>query len=465
MTKKLQVFKKAFASLIILFVSGSIAAPFEQWNKTFGEKGDDSANSVIQTIDGGFLVAGRSSSKSFRYDAYLIKTDPDGNLQWSKRFGGNLQNIFKSISKTSDGDYIIAGITNSARYADNTDAWLVKIDTNGSMIWNKTFGGEFDDIANSVIQTSDGGYVLAGAYGRDVNPFKYSWLIKTDAKGNLSWDKKFDNGEFKSIQQTKDGGFIVAGFKSKIKAFVETDPLIIKTDANGKLLWSKTFEKEREDSFNFVQQTSDGGYIFSGYTDSMEKGKYAAWFYKTDEKGNEQWSKIKSFGESWDDRSFSVEQTFDGGYLFTGYTESIMKKRDVWLVKTDINGIEQWNKIIGGLSEDQVFSLQQTSDMGFILAGSTYSYGNGSSDAWLIKVSSDSDITPVISPTSTIIIVSIISPIPTPTIEINNTPETKNEAFKDIPTTTATPKIPGFGAIFTTGILLIVYLFKSKYKN
>ena len=264
------------------------AAAKDKWTRTFGDKADDWAYSVQQTEDGGYIVAGRTGSYGAGgYDAYLIKTDANGNMLWSKTFGGKADDWAYSVQQTKDGGFIIAGSTYFYG-AGSVYAYLIKTDANGNMLWDKAFGGEAGDEAYSVQQTKDGGYIVAGqtwSYGAgsvDV------WLIKTDANGNMLWDKAFGGeagDEAYSVQQTEDGGYIVAGRTGSYGAG-GYDAYLIKTDANGNMLWSKTFGGKADDWAYSVQQTKDGGFIIAGNTYFFGANGSDAWLIKTDANGN-----------------------------------------------------------------------------------------------------------------------------------------------------------------------------------
>ena len=388
------------------------AAPAEQWNKTFGGTLDDSANSVQNTSDGGYIIAGTTSSYGTGgSDAWLIKVDSSGNQSWNKTFGGTLDDGAKSVQQTSYGGYIIAGATASygAGGTDEygraySDAWLIKVDSSGNQTWNKTFGGSNYDHAFSVQQTSDGGYIIAGDTNSSSPDSSYSpgWLIKVDSDGNQQWNTTFsktDDGfdhHASSVDQTSDGGYIIAGWV-EMPTSVE-DFWLSKVDSNGNQIWSKTFQgwAGEYDHANSVQQTSDGGYVLAGEAGGFASDPSAAWLVKTDNNGNMTWDK-RFGGENETDvsgRAYSVDQTSDEGYIIAGTIhpyESLYN--DVWFIKVDSNGNQQWNKTFGETLDDSANSVQQTSDGGYIIAGETMSYGAGSEDAWLIKVAPETSTT------------------------------------------------------------------------
>lgn len=487
-------------------------SPDERWNKTFGGI-FASASSVQQTTDGGYILSGSiESNGSGEMDAWLIKTDATGNEMWNKTFGGmyllswdqipgndngklikflsqefginwlktakiernddktiivsNYEDENKSISlrlndeknnvtiiiadvktdefivkmenkqlniyhvtnndvatlvpqtpaayyefpgaytndfatfvqQTKDGGYIIAG--NRIDGYRECCAWLINTDAQGNERWNKTFGvSSFE----SVQQTSDGGYIIAGTL-----------LIKTDANGSQMWSKTLDERTLgNDVRQTSDGGYVLAGFKFSNKS--KEDAWLIKIDASGNEQWNSTFGGILDDGAYSVEQTNDGGYILAGSTASYGAGQDNVWLIKTDAKGNEMWN--KTFGGMFYDYARSVHQTPDDGYILAGYTKSYGAIVDAWLIKTNASGNMQWSKIIGGAKSDSAESIQLTRDGGYILAGSTASYGAGSVNAWLIKVGGEA-VEPTKIPTS--------GPTRTPTV----TPTEKAAGFE-----------------------------------
>ena len=315
----------------------SMAATCSEWNKTFGGVHHDYGYAVQQTSDGGYVIVGSKYAPS--QDAWLIKTDSSGNTIWDRTFSGTLgpsADVGYAVQQTSDDGYVIAGKTG---VDGSSKAWLLKTDSSGNMIWDRTFGGASADSASSVQQTSDGGYIIGGtthSYGAGNSD---AWLIKTDSSGNMIWDKTFGGTDYDyavSVQQTNDGGYVIAGKTSSYGAG-NSDAWLIKTDSSGNMIWDKTFGGDSYDSASSVQQTSDGGYIIAGDTQSYGPGKPAAWLIKTDSSGNMIWD--KTFGGADSNYAKSVKQTSDGGYIIAGFTSSYSTALppgfDVWLIKVD----------------------------------------------------------------------------------------------------------------------------------
>ncbi len=288
----------------------------------------------------------------------------------------------------------MAGYTVSFSTGWDTDIFLIKTDADGNIIWAKTYGGTNDDMAFSVQQTSDGGYIVAGMTSSFGAGYRDIFLIKTDANGNVIWAKTYGgtNTDYAfSVQQTSDGGYIVAGHTESFSTGWDTDIILIKTDADGNIIWAKTYGGTDWDEASSVQQTSDGGYIVAGTTRPFGAGGDII-LIKTDASGNVQWA--KTYGGTNDDRAYSVQQTSDGGYIVAGYTVSFSTgwDTDIFLIKTDADGNIIWAKTYGGTGYDMASSVQQTSDGGYIVAGTTNSFGVGSDDVFLIKTDANGNI-------------------------------------------------------------------------
>jgi hypothetical protein len=366
---------------------------YNKFVKTFGGSESDYGRSVEQTTDGGYIITGFTESfGNGLIDVWLIKTDSQGNEEWNQTFGGSESDYGNSVQQTTDGGYIITGTLESDGIVN---VYLIKTDSDGNEEWNQTFGGNSNDLGRSVQQTSDGGYVITGGTSSFGNGDRDTWLIKTDSNGNEEWNQTFGGSgrdEGRSVEQTTDGGFIITG---RTESFGNGgyDVWLIKTDSNGDEVWNQTFGGSEDDYGLSVEQTTDGGYIITGHTDSFGNGSSDVWLIKTDSNGNEEWN--QTFGGSSGDYGYSVEQTTDGGFIITGGTGSFGNGYyDVWLIKTDFQGNEEWNQIFGGSESDYGYSVEQTTDGGYIITGFTFSFGNGGSDVWLIKTDSEGNTVP-----------------------------------------------------------------------
>jgi len=324
---------------------------------------------------------------------FLVSTaiaDP-GDTLWTRIYGGSDRDVAYSVQQITDGGYIITGSTRSFG-AGYEDVWLLKTDTNGDTLWTRIYGGSSIDYGYSVQQTSDGGYIVAGytmSFGAGIHDV---WLLKTDADGDTLWTHTYGGSSSDaaySVQQTTDGGYIVAGYTWSFGAGL-SDLWLIKTDANGDTLWTHTYGGSSIDWGRSVRQTTDGGYIIAGHTMSFGAGSDDVWLLKTDADGDTLWT--HTYGGSSSDAAYSVQQTTDGGYIVAGETFSFGAGRyDVWLLKTDTNGDTLWTHTYGGSDVDWGQSVRQTTDGGYIITGKTGSFGAGMADVWLIKTDANGD--------------------------------------------------------------------------
>jgi hypothetical protein len=380
--------KSLFLTVLLglLFVSTTAAGPGDTlWTRTYGGSQDDYGNSVQQTSDGGYIIAGYT--KSFgagKTDVYLVKTDSSGDNLWTRTYGGSVSDYGECVRQTSDGGYIVAGYTKSFG-AGKTDVYLVKTDSSGDTLWTRTYGGSYWDRGYSVQQTSDGGYIIAaetwsfGAGAYDV------YLLKTDSFGDTLWTRTYGGSRDEhgsSVQQTSDGGYIIAGETWSFGAGGD-DVWLVKTDSSGDTLWTRTYGGSRDDRGRSVQQTADGGYIIAGC--STRFGEWDVYLVKTDSSGNTLWT--RTYGGRSEDVGYSLQQTSDGGYIIAGYTDSFgAGSYDVYLLKTDSSGDTLWTRTYGGSDEDLGYSVQQTTDGGYVIAGDSRSFGAGRYDVGLLRV-------------------------------------------------------------------------------
>ena len=405
------------------------------WQKCLGGSGNETAQSIKQTNDGGYVVAGSTDSNDGditgnhgRQDIWIVKMDETGIIQWQKCLGGSGFETAQSIQQTNDGGYIIAGSTDSndgdvTGNHGSSDFWIVKLNEAGTIQWQKCLGGSGSDYSKSIQQTNDGGYIVAGYTksndgdvtgnhgGSDI------WIVKLNEAGTIQWQKCLGGSFYEyvsSIQQTTDGGYILAGeTMSKdgdVIGYYEgfSDGWIVKLDYLGDIQWQKCIGGSRDDNANSIWHTNDGGYIIGGETNSNDGelsgyhgeeyyGLHDIWILKLDSYGIIQWQKC--LGGTGLDKANSIQQISDGSYIVAGFTESNNGDvtgnhggSDFWIIKFDETGNVQWQKCFGGSLLDCPHSIQQSSDGGYIIGGETNSNdgdvsGNhGLLDYWIIKV-------------------------------------------------------------------------------
>jgi hypothetical protein len=375
----------------------SIASAQTSWQRIYGGTGDDEGHSVRQTADGGYIIAGYSLSfEEWADDVYLVKTNAQGDTLWTRTYGGTSNDWGNSVQQTSDGGYIIAGWTHSIGVA--YDVYLVKTNASGDTLWSRTYGGPSTEGGYSVQQTTDGGYIIAGntdSYGTGGDNV---YLIKTNAQGDTLWTRTYggeDQDEAYSVAQTSDGGYIIAGKTHSFGAGGE-DVYLLRIDASGDTLWTRTFGHSGSDDVgSSVQQTTDGGFIIAGYRSAYDPVFVDVYVIRTDASGDTLWTRMYG-GADWDfDRGDAVQQTADGGYIIAGTTHSFgAGGDDVYLLKTDASGDTLWTRTFGGPDRDWGASVQQTSDGGYIVTGYTSDAG-WNRDVYLVKTNADPDVGPV----------------------------------------------------------------------
>jgi len=432
---------------IIGFVAISFTAnaqPIPEWDRDFGGNNWEELNSIQQTSDEGYIMAGYSSSSANGDvseatqglgDFWLVRTDRDGNQLWDRRYGGNGEERPYSVKETSDGGFIVGGWSFSGASGDKTQAsrgyfdyWVVKTDGLGNLEWNQTYGGDSTEFLYDLIQTSDGGYLIGGISmsgisgektGAGRGNFDY-WVIKTDALGVIEWDATYggsDEERLNTLLEDDDGHFILAGgSRSDIGGDVTTGLLgvkdfwMIKVDRlTGAMIWERRYGGTDEDEISSVVKTADGGYFLGGGSRSDQlpgmktdnaRGIVDMWVVKTDAAGNIEWD--KTFGGTNLDNCYSVKQNSIGYYLVGGFsgspaggdkTEPPLGGWDFWLIYLDPNGNKLWDKTLGGSGNDVMENLFQTADGGYLMGGHSSSgvdgdktsANKGLNDFWIIK--------------------------------------------------------------------------------
>lgn len=422
--------------IFILLCLRSLAQPSVQWQKVLGGSSWDWGYAIQQTADGGYVMAGGSGSTDGDAtsnhgvtDFWIVKLDSDGNIQWQKSLGGSEGDICYSIQQTADHGYIMAGASKSNNgdvsghqgTSSTQNFWVVKLDSTGSLEWQKSLGGTSGESANSIQQTTDGGYIIAGtscSNDGDVTghhgPTNYTdcWVVKLDSVGNKQWQKSLGGTATdvaQSIQQTLDGGYIVAGYSASTDGDVtgnhgNTDSWVVKLSGTGNLIWQKSFGGSQFDNAYSIQLTPDAGYIMVGSSSSTNgdvtgnHGNDDYWVVKLDSAGVLQWQ--KSFGGSQVDYGHSIRLTTDGGYVIAGMASSndgdVTNKHgllgDYWIIKIDSLGNIEWQKSFGASLNDFAYSIEQTSEGGYIMVGCVESIdgdliGNhGYYDSYVVKL-------------------------------------------------------------------------------
>jgi len=318
----------------------------EKWKRDYTFSSVDRLNMVKELQDGSLIAAGFTmSSTNYSKDILVIKTDAQGNLEWQRSYGDTQDETANSIDISSDGGLIISGEVIN----ENTGfslCYLIKIDDEGELAWSNTFGGSLNDNGHSVISTNDAGFAITGMTRSLGDSNGDMWLIKVNANGQMEWERTYggDYTEYgRTIQQTVDGGYIIIG---QIESFAlgYNDAYLIKTDAQGNEMWSQTFGGQGTDQGRQVVSTLDEGYLISGYTDSFGTlGGFNFWLVKANSLGELEWQRF--YGEQGDDRGLSGIQTSDGGYAIAGYTNSgTSSASDILFIKTDNNGNAEFDQ-------------------------------------------------------------------------------------------------------------------------
>jgi len=391
------------------------------WAHAIGGADDDYGYSVVETYDSGLVVVGYTESYgSSSADLLIVKFNSAGSVQWAKAVGGTSHDYGYSVVRTSDSGFVVAGETGSFG-AGSYDLFLVKFNSSGSVQWAKAVGGTDYDEGYLVIQTSDSGFVVAGETGSFGAGSYDLFLVKFNSSGSVQWAKAVggtnsDHGE--SVIETSDSGFVVAGHTQSFGAGSD-DVFLVKFNSSGSVQWAKAVGGRRFDMGHLVIQTSDSGLVVAGRTYSYGGNLF---LLKFNSSGSLQWAKAVG-GTNWD-AGYSVVQTSDSGFVVAGRTQSFgAGSYDLFLVKFNSSGSVQWAKAVGGTNDDAGHSVIQTSNSGLVVAGYTESFGADSSDLFLVRFGSDGSccIGTSVTPTVTTVSPTVNSPspstaTPTPTV-------------------------------------------------
>lgn len=452
--------KLKFIVLIGFFSITNLIAQDILWERSYGGKHAEFLYDAQPTPDYGFILAGssisnkngnKSEASKGNLDYWVWKMDEKGTAEWQKSYGGNDVDLLQSVRITNDGGFILAGTSNSSVSGDKKEAskgqedfWILKLDANGQEIWQRTIGGSGQEKLLSITQTKDGGYILGGSSSSDKSEAdekgvvdKYGkrensrgnldyWVVKLDSKGEIEWDKTIGGkyvDELKSIEQTKDGGFILGGYSNSPesgdksqKNFGLGDYWIVKLDKEGVIEWQETIGGDKDDNLFALTQTKDGGFIAGGNSNSGTSNSKTKsnrngtdfWVVKLNESGSILWQETYNYGKL--DVLTSIVENPDGTFLIGGYAQSEAKfnsnKSLGKNIKTDKEGIndyvalkikadgeEIWTQTVGSKGDELLKKLFETRDGGYILAGTSKGEVSrdknsfkGGSDFWIVKL-------------------------------------------------------------------------------
>lgn len=380
------------------------------WSRTYSGPGNSRVYSVINTSDGGFLMAGAlnlNSSGAINDDVWLIKLKSDETIDWQKTYGGSTKDVANMVQQTTDGGYIVAGESASFNSGSaNSDVWVLKLNSLGEIVWEKRYGFGPAERAEAIVQTDDNadgvrddGFILVG-FSASLNGL---WVIKLNSVGDVSWQQLHTAGLGSafgySVQQTADAGFIITGeVYNSISG--NRDLWVIKLASDGTMSWQKTYAGADNSAGKSIIQTDDNndgvnddGYIVVGYadTDNTSVINNAVWVLKLASDGSITWQ--KTFLGAGAEAAYDVIQTSDNGFLVAGTTTSFgASSNDFWLIHLLADGSVNWEKRYGGLGGETAYSVQEATDNGFIVVGSSGSFTAGKTDIWALRLDATTNI-------------------------------------------------------------------------
>ena len=375
--------------VVLLFTGVNVKAQIAFQKKYVGSK-YERCQSLLIDADGNYVMAGYTNSfGTDTFDVYVIKTNVMGDTLWTRTIGGLETDQGVDIQKTIDNGYVVVGSTYSFG-AGGSDVYLIKLNNSGDTLWTRAYGGASDEGGNSIKQTGDGGFIIAGYTNSFGSGFIDVYILKVDSDGIFQWSKTFGGTSTESAYdiQLANNGFIIAGYTSLGAG--NFDAYLINTDFSGNMIWSKKYGGASHDYGYSVQTTSDGGYILVGTILSSGAGNHDVYLIKTNSIGDTLWT--KSYGGTLADYGYVVKQMPDDGYTIAGTSYSFFgtgSTSDVYLLNTNATGNLNWSRMIGSVSIDEAHTLALTSDGGFLIGGLSWSFGGGTQyDLSLIKCDS-----------------------------------------------------------------------------
>ncbi len=388
---------KNYIVIIVIFPLWTSLAQIT-FQKNYGTFYHEQAHAVQQTSDGGYILAGDKSTGGMNPDIFLVKTNEWGDTIWTRTYLRLYSSLARAILETSDG-FLVAGSDVTSIGPSRMDFFLMKIDNQGDTVWTRTYGGANDEQAFDLKATPDGGYLLCGQAAELSGQLSY-FLLKTTSMGDSLWAQKYglgstDRAYGKSVQLTSDGGYIIIGYVDDTTVGSSADYIyLVKTNATGLVVWEVSYDWPGAELAYDVQEVSDG-YIFVGHSNRMGIGGWEIFLTKTDTLGNELWT--RTYGDSSDDRAYTVEETADNGFVISGMTRSTgAGSSDFYLIKTDSLGDTLWTRTFGGTSVEEALDVQPTADGGYVMTGYSQSYTAGWGDFFLVKTDAEG-LLPILS--------------------------------------------------------------------
>jgi hypothetical protein len=382
-----------------LAVNPGNGEPF--WSKAYGTSLDEVAFSACMTADGGYLIAGygdydRDGVRS--KDGRIIKIDAGGKLLWERYYGGTGEDTLLTIIATTDSNFVAAGYKTS-RGNGGKDAWVIKIGRDGGIIWDRTFGGVNDEIVNSIIQNSSGGYMFTGTTGTS-EAGSDVYAVRLNDSGNLVWEKRFggmDDDVGNAILEAEPGMYIVggysrsfvAGYKESYVFKINNDGAVVTCSGSGKE-WNFTYGMAGNNAISSMIKDASGGYIMAGYSTSPVNGLRNCRILKIDSSGAIVWD--AKYAASHDAIINSICQAPDGSFMAVGSASQDIDNADFWILGIDGDGNKKWQKTYGGPFDDAAFSIIPGYGGSFVVAGYMTNYPVKSKDFWVINVNSTGDI-------------------------------------------------------------------------
>jgi hypothetical protein len=368
---------------------GFDSGPQHYFARTYGAGNVDRFHDIAQTSEGGFIAVSSTEVAAGNKDLWVVKLRPDGTAEWHKRYGGAADDEGVGIVELSDG-YAVAGDTRS--YGTAGDIWVLKLGANGDVVWQRNIGGSGDDSANSIKKTTTG-FVVSGDTDTPAQGNFDALVVSLDESGNILWKKTYggsdQDGAF-FAQQTADGGFVVFGYSASFSGG-NHDIWATKLTGDGTITWQKSYGGANFDGARAGAQTKEGGFVVVGFAGSTQGNDLN--ILKMDKDGAPQWQH-RFGGTSTDDIAYSIVQTNDDGFAIAGTTGSYGTVRNAWLLRLAANGTFGWAARYGGTKNSEARAVRVGAGGGYVVAGFTEAYGAGGEDAWVLKIKADGTIDP-----------------------------------------------------------------------